>query len=101
MTTDTPGERWAKTALALLIAERRYNPRRAAVVARVKSIIDSGTFIKSELLLDITRRKDMAAQDLSLFWKAGLLVRRRGAGRTWIYHWQEHPPAVMGILQSP
>jgi hypothetical protein len=87
--------------MAVLVRKRLYNPRRAAVVSRIRALIEGRSFIKAEMILDITVRKDVASQDLSLLWNEGLLVKRKGVGRTWLYYWKEYPPSAIGVLQAP
>jgi hypothetical protein len=59
--------------------------------------VDARVFLRAETLLDMVDLP-VAQKEIKIFWDAGLLRRRKGAGKgCWLYYWHEHPPTPVGI----
>lgn len=96
--TDTPGQQWAKRASAWLVQKKWWNTARHQAVIRIGKCIDNGELAKSSHVLDLFGRDDVAAQTMKMFWDAGLLKRKKLAGRYWGYYCEEHPPEFLKSL---
>lgn len=91
----TPGRQWRKLAIDHLVRRRLWTRVRQDVCKRLGDCIDEGKALKSDTIMDLVERHDVACQTLKLFWDAGLLRRKKGVGKSWLYYWDKHPPEFL------
>lgn len=92
---NSPGYLWRKEASRYLVSRKLWTRVREDVCKYIGRCIDEGKIVKAEDLIPIVGRHDVACQTVKLFWDGGLLKRRKGVGRSWLYYAEKNPPEFL------